>query len=206
VNNSYKIVIIDIGISNVKSVQRMLEYIGIEPEVLTIPRDFDPSCLYILPGIGTFDSGVKALHSSGWADFLTKQFSLNSLKLLGICLGMQLLFEKSEEGKMSGLGLIEGEAIKFDNDLGLKVPHMGWANISKMNLWPGNLKKESRFYHVHSYFCIPKNSSEIIGIASYGNEFVTAVRKKNIFGVQFHPEKSHKHGINFFQDLLNEIF
>jgi len=195
--------IIDYGMGNVGSVESMINYLGChktkiikkKSELLLVDK-------LILPGVGTFDNGMKNLKDYGLLDELNKQVLNNKKPILGICLGMQLLMDKSEEGKLGGLGWIKGDCKKFKFvDKSLKVPHMGWNVASPITneLCDNN----SRFYFVHSYYveCIEKDN--IMLKTNYGIEFVSGVSKDNIFGVQFHPEKSHKYGMDLMEKFIN---
>ena len=191
------VTIVDCGIGNVKSVLRMLEYVDATAEIVSDPQDVAGCSRLVIPGVGAFDAGMAAL--TGWREALDHVALERKAPVLGICLGMQLLCRRSEEGQASGLGWIEADVKRLDTagDSQLKIPHMGWADVSAVRpnpLVPGG-EGEQRFYHVHSYRAVCDEPADVIATASYGTEFTTAVRRGNIFGVQFHPEKSHRFGM-----------
>jgi imidazole glycerol-phosphate synthase subunit HisH len=192
------VTIVDCGIGNVKSVLRMFEWVDASAEIVSDPREAAKCSRLVLPGVGAFDAGMAALNR-GWRQALDHVALEQKAPVLGICLGMQLLCRRSEEGQASGLGWIEADVTRLDTsgDPRLKVPHMGWAVVTAEQpnpLIPSD-EGEQRFYHVHSYRAVCANPEDVIGTANYGTEFTTAVRHGNIFGVQFHPEKSHLFGM-----------
>lgn len=209
-----KIGIISIEIGNVASVRNMLLQIGFQPELLTSPP---PTVTFfdwiVLPGVGSYDNGVSKLKKTGWFSWLKESREFDQSKrssILGICLGMQLLCDGSEEGTSSGLGFIPGFFKKFIfNDLpehNLKIPHMGWNNVffsEEKISWAGTLNKiDTRFYFVHSYYYSHDSNKFIIGVSDYGLTFGSAIKHDNIIGFQFHPEKSHKFGKLLLSEIL----
>jgi glutamine amidotransferase len=206
--------IITVGIGNVASVKNMIVQIGFYPELLTVPPP--PSAFFdwiILPGVGSYDNGILKLKKSGWFSWLkeSREFAQNGkASILGICLGMQLLCDGSEEGTSAGLGFIPGFFKKFDfNNLlenTLKVPHMGWNNVffaEKKISWVEKLNKiDPRYYFVHSYHYTNDIDEYIIGTTHYGYNFASAIKRDNILGFQFHPEKSHKYGKTLLAGIL----
>lgn len=204
--------VLDYGMGNTASMLNMIRKAGDKAELCSKPGDLDSATAIILPGVGSFDNGIIKLENSGLLKALRCKVIEEKKPFLGVCLGMQLLFEKSEEGKLPGLGWICGDVTRFDfsdsqSFRRLKVPHMGWNVVhlkTKDNLFSG-LVDEARFYFVHSYHVNCANQSDILASANYGYEFTCSVRHNNIWGAQFHPEKSHRFGIQFFKNFLKEI-
>lgn len=201
------ILVIDYGMGNMRSIEKALARIGTKFKVSGKVKDFEKATHIIIPGVGSFGEGIKSLGDIGLIDALKKEVLVNKKPLLGICLGMQLLFKDSEEGGLAkGLGLIEGSVKRF-NFVGkaqLKIPHMGWnevfgEGIQYMPLFK-NIEQHSNFYFVHSFHVIPDEKA-ICGYTDYGYDFVSAVQKGNIFGVQFHPEKSQKKGLEILRNF-----
>ena len=202
-----KVSIINSGYGNIGSVINMLKKIGVEAEVCEDSKIIKNSSHIILPGVGSFDSGLIKLKESGFYDAIENDVKKFQIPFLGICLGMQFLFRHSAEGVSDGLGLIPGNLERFDlreTRSDLKVPHMGWnyvkfSDSSKLGI---GLEKNSRFYFVHSY-CY-KNTKSIYckGFTDYGENFTSVIENDNFFGVQFHPEKSLNFGIQIFKNFL----
>jgi imidazole glycerol-phosphate synthase subunit HisH len=202
-----KLSIVDYGVGNLRSVQRMFYAIGTDSEIISSPDQALHTDKLVLPGVGAFDSGMKAIHDSGWFEVLNHLALEKKIPTLGICLGMQLLCRQSEEGQRSGLGWIAADVVKFKSEgLNLKIPHMGWSVVTPVRenpILPLDLD-EQRFYHVHKYHAVCDDESSVFGRTEYGYEFASAIQKDNIYGVQFHPEKSHKFGMSLlkrFSDL-----
>ena len=192
------VTIVDCGIGNVKSVLRMLEYVDATAEVVSDPADAAECRRLVLPGVGAFDAGMAAL-DRGWRDVLDNVALERRVPVLGMCLGMQLLCRRSEEGQWSGLAWIAADVKRIDTggDRRLKLPHMGWADViaTRPNqLIPAD-EGEQRFYHDHGYRAVCDEPADVIATADYGTEFTTALQHGNIYGVQFHPEKSHRFGM-----------
>ncbi len=193
--------ILDIGIGNFGSIQRMISKVGGESKKISSQTDLAYVKKLIIPGVGSFDHGMRALNESGLREQLLSLVREKKIPILGICLGMQLLCRGSEEGVEVGLGLIDAtvKKFKFGSDSKLSIPHMGWGTVNfvrENNLFDSFTPNEDpRFYFVHSYYVIPDNENLTIGSAHYGIDFCAAIQFENIFGVQFHPEKSHKFGI-----------
>lgn len=203
------IAVIDYGMGNSASIINMIRKAGGYGVICTSPHELEGATAILLPGVGAFDNGMTKLKDSGLLDALTKKILVEKVPFLGICLGMQLLFEKSEEGKLSGLGWLRGDVTRFDfssqvENCGLKVPHMGWNTVipRRIDSIFSGFEDEARFYFVHSYHVNCLNPSDILATAEYGYEFACSIRHKNIWGAQFHPEKSHRFGIQFFENFL----
>ncbi len=197
--------IINYGLGNLTSIRNMCKRIGVEAEITDSPALIESADKLILPGVGHFRSGMENLHRSGLKGLLDRLVLEQRRPILGICLGAQLMTARSEEGNVEGLGWVDADTIRFRSDgiNGLKIPHMGWREISvaaDSPLWNG-LPEEPRFYFVHSYHFLFRRAEEVVATASYGYEFACAFRKDNIFGTQFHPEKSHKFGMRVLENF-----
>jgi len=194
------IVILDYGMGNVNSILNMLKKIGVDSKISGNSDEIEEADKIILPGVGSFDMGMSRLNETGLISAIQKHALVKKKPVLGICLGMQMLGRRSEEGKLDGLSLIPFDNIKFDfpNSNNLKIPHMGWDIISETKsnsplLY--ELKDDQRYYFVHSYHAVCDKPDNIIMRCDYGHEFAAGVVNENIYGVQFHPEKSHKFGM-----------
>lgn len=199
--------IVDYGMGNLGSIQNMLSKIG-EPAVITAdPAVLRKSDKLILPGVGAFDKAVQNLQRDGLDDLLNELVIHDQKPILGICLGMQLLSERSEEGSLRGFGWIPAETIRFQpspqNPL-LRVPHMGWNALEIRRPSPlfHELGDEPRFYFVHSYHVHCRESDHVLGVTHYGIEFHSIIGRENIFGTQFHPEKSHRFGLRLLRNFV----
>ncbi len=199
------IIIVDYGMGNLGSVLNMFKKVGASAKISSDLDEISKAKKILLPGVGAFDTAMKCIKDTGMTEILNQKALVDKIPILGICLGMQLLTNKSEEGKLPGLGWIEGETFNFKDriDGSLKVPHMGWniVDINKENAITNNFKREVRFYFVHSYFVKVKNPINSMMTTSYGISFDSAIVRDNIFGAQFHPEKSHKFGMNLFKNF-----
>jgi glutamine amidotransferase len=198
--------VIDYGVGNNASVHRMIQRVGGSSISVTNPDMLSSVDKVILPGVGHFDAGMSELVRHGFHDGVLEQLTHRQRPLLGICLGMQLLCHSSEEGSRPGLGLVNAHVVKFRFEAGstLKVPHMGWNTIGAVRdnpLLPIS-HDEQRFYFVHSYKVVPGDPQLTIAHADYGGEFCAAFQKKNVFGVQFHPEKSHRFGMDLMRRFV----
>ena len=196
--------IIDYSIGNCKSILNMLNFISVKSKITNDPNDLKISSHIILPGVGDFDTAINSLKSNKLLyNGIIDAIQVDKIPTLGICLGMQLFFEKSEEGNETGLGLIPGYIKKLNSNKRFKVPNMGWLDVvqTKKSILTKGLNPEPRFYFVHSYFASPTDDSHIILRSQHSVDFACAVQKNNIFGVQFHPEKSHKHGMNLLKNF-----
>jgi glutamine amidotransferase len=196
------ITIIDAGIGNFSAVANMLRHLEFEVEVCKHPDSIESITHLVLPGVGAFDPGVEGLQKSGWFDAI---LNLNPrVNILGICLGMQLFATKSEEGTKNGLGLIDATCRRFDNSK-VRVPHLGWNQVTqvKNNRLLTNVTSDTRFYFSHSYY-VDEFDLEVRTLETqYQVNFMAAFESKNLFGVQFHPEKSHKFGMEILKNFGN---
>lgn len=198
--------VLDLGLGNVASVVRMIQKVGGNPKVISSEKSLVSAKKLIMPGVGSFDSAMKRLNNMKIMETLIHRISIDKIPVLGICLGMQILCRNSEEGSEPGLSLINADVVKFKNTLQspIKVPHMGWNSIivPKENLLLTKGQNLERFYFVHSYFVLPDKDDMVIGYCEYGHKFCAAFQKDNIFGVQFHPEKSHKFGMQLLSKFV----
>lgn len=203
--------IIDYGVGNLGSVFRALESIDHKAKIIHKPSELNGLTKVILPGVGNFTDCKKLLDNSGWSDSLKKNVLDYGLPMLGICVGMQLLADYGDEGSINqehtlGLGFIPG-CVKSLKDLGCKerVPHMGWNSVvpSTNNGLFASIPKDTDFYFVHSYAFVPKFKESIQAITSHSIEIVAGIQKDNIFGTQFHPEKSSKAGLTVIKNFLD---
>lgn len=198
------ILVVDYGVGNIGSIISMLNKIGVEMLVGCSVADIQRADKLILPGVGAFDRAMAELHKRNIVQVLTDAAFVNKKPVLGICLGAQILGNSSEEGQIPGLGWIDMEIKKFSKP-GLRVPHMGWNFVKPVRdsiLFDPVLTEEQRFYFVHSYYMSCKNQEDIVAVANYGEKFACIVNRKNIYGVQFHPEKSHKFGFNLLKRFV----
>ena len=200
--------IIDYGLGNCGSVYNMLRSLGLESEIIDNPNALVQADAIILPGVGKFDYAASKIEK--FKGILTEKVIGDAVPFLGICLGMQLLLEHSEEGDVPGFGWFAGAVKKFNFnglqiDRSLPVPHMGWNLVSPTKespLFDKSTNHQDRYYFVHSYHVECEEINDVTANAFYGYDFACAIQKKNIFGVQFHPEKSHRFGKQLFIDFL----
>ena len=187
------VTIIDYGIGNIQSVQKALELMGATVTLTRNAADILSADKLLLPGVGAFGAAMDALRARDWVEPI-QQAAGNGTPLLGICLGMQLLLSESDEmGQHAGLGLINGRVTRFPSSLPLKVPHMGWNAIHHQSDSPllHDVDNGAYAYFVHSYYCIPDDAAVTLATVEYGMELTAVLGQNNIFGAQFHPEKSH---------------
>jgi glutamine amidotransferase len=199
------IVIIDYGIGNLASVLNMFKKIGVKDVTISGDKEVIAKAdKLLLPGVGAFDTGMKNLEDSGLIPVLNKKVVEDKIPILGICLGMQLLTKRSDEGAKPGLGWIDAETLKFDPDpsLKLKIPHMGWNYIDvKRENKLIDKEGKKRFYFVHSYYVKCLDPTQSLATSNFGSDFTCAVNKGNIYGTQFHPEKSLKFGMKVLENF-----
>lgn len=204
------IVVIDYEMGNVGSILNMIKKAGGEAVLSQDPARIETAEKLILPGVGSFDTGMQNLEKLGLVNVLRRRVITERVPILSICLGMQLLSERSEEGALPGLGFIKGNTTKFKFDktnANLRIPHMGWNSV--------NIKKESPlfyqmyenpvFYFVHSYHVMCDSPENVVTTTDYGYEFTSSLQKDNVFGTQFHPEKSHKYGLKLMKNFVEQV-
>jgi glutamine amidotransferase len=201
------ITIINFGSGNLGSIQNMLKKIGVPSIISSDILEITEASKIILPGVGAFDTGMQNLKNLGIIEILQKKALVDKVPILGICLGMQLMCNESEEGELKGLSWFNTKLIKFDTALGLRIPHMNWAHTNVLNSSPflDGLTTDAKFYHVHSYHVFGKPNESILESNYHGFNFVSALQKDNIIGVQFHPEKSHIFGMTLLKNFVNNF-
>ena len=199
--------ILNFGSGNIASISRLISKLGCESMVCSSPDEILLAKKIIIPGVGHFSHGMNSIKSKGLEGILNEKIIQERVPVLGICLGMQLFCQHSEEGGISGLGYIDASVKKFDfsNLDHLRIPHMGWNTIktTRDNQLIPFSSGEQRFYFVHSYYVLPNDVDITIATSNYGDEFCAAFQKDNIFGVQFHPEKSHNFGIRLLKKFID---
>ncbi len=198
-----KLVIVDYGLGNLGSILNMFKRIGVEARITSNSNEIAEADKILLPGVGAFDNAMTRINESGLKEVLNTKAKVDKVPIFGICLGMQLLTRGSDEGVLAGLGWIDADTIKFPVMEGLKVPHMGWNMVipSTPSKLTQSLPEESRFYFVHSYYVKVDKPENSILKANYGIEFDAAIQNENIYGAQFHPEKSHKFGMQLLKNF-----
>lgn len=201
------ITIVDYGVGNLTSILNMLKRVGFESIISSEKEIIADADKLILPGVGSFDYGMQQLHRTELVEVLNDRVLNNKVPILGLCLGVQLLTEKSEEGTEKGLGWIKGKTVAFNKSrlsFSEKIPHMGWSevkNFGQSKLF-ADMYNEPRFYFVHSYHLQLENVDDMLGSSNYGYDFTVGVEHHNILGVQFHPEKSHKFGMKLLENFV----
>ncbi len=201
------IVIVDYHMGNVGSIKNMIKKLGSDSVISSDPTTIRNAGKLILPGVGAFDNGMENINKLNLLDILNEKVLQKRTPILGICLGMELITKSSEEGIREGLGWIDASTVKFkflDNVENLKVPHMGWntIQIKKQSRILLNMRENPRFYFVHSYHPVCNNVKDVVAETTYGYPFTSIFAHKNIVGVQFHPEKSHKYGMKLLQNFI----
>jgi len=202
------VTIVDYRTSNIKSVANMLRKIGTKAIITSDPEQVRKAEMLILPGVGAFDAAVKNLSQIHLDEALSEVVMKRKVPILGICLGMQLLADSSDEGKLPGLGWIPGRVKKFNFSslkVELPIPHMGWNYVDPVDdtfFLFKNVPRPMRFYFVHSYHFVPNDPKEVVATTDYGYSFASVVAKEHVLGVQFHPEKSHKFGKQLLKNFV----
>lgn len=201
-----KVLIVDYGMSNLGSVKRSFEECGAEVLITDDHKDLKLATHIVLPGVGTFLKGMESLRAHGWVDSIRKAILVDRIPFLGICLGMQLMASEGEEGGIvKGLGLISGKVVRLKKDsLKSRIPHVGWNEVCLVRDSPlfYNIRNNSDFYFVHSYHFLPDNHKNIIATTPYCGGFVSGIAVGNVFGVQFHPEKSSREGFQVIRNFI----
>jgi len=199
------VAIIDYGIGNLRSVEKAFSVVGVDAVITGDRERLLAAERLVLPGVGAFGTCMSEFERHGLKELVIDRVEQGT-PLLGICVGMQMLFEESAEfGKTKGLGLLKGQVNRFDDD-SLIVPHVGWNQVEKTSTSPllNDVSENSFFYFVHSYYCEPADKDAIVGETEYGVTFASVVAKKNIHGVQFHPEKSQNAGLQLLKNFANQ--
>jgi len=198
------ITLVDYGLGNIQAFMNIYKRLNIPCTRATTAAELHAAEKIILPGVGAFDGAMQRLQASGMRETLDYLVLEKKLPVLGICVGMQIMARRSEEGVMDGLGWIPGEVKHFDADLfktKIRLPHMGWNDVlpEDHTLFKGWISP--RFYFLHSYYFVPDNQNQVLARTEYGEQFSSAVYNEHIFGVQFHPEKSHHWGVQFLKNF-----
>ena len=199
------IAIIDYGAGNLQSVKKAFDFIGAESVITNDPKVILSADKILLPGVGSFGDAMDSMHKSGLVETV-KQNALSGKPFFGICLGLQLLFEESEESPgVKGLGIFKGKIKKFSSDMGLKIPHIGWNSleIKQKDTLFKNVPENSYVYFVHSYYLHAEDEEDVATVTNYGIDFHSAVGKNNIFATQFHPEKSGDVGLQILRNFAS---
>ena len=197
------IAIVDYGMGNLGSIRNMLRRIGVASTVTGDADEIASAPKILLPGVGRFDAAMREIEARGLRDVLDRKALVDRVPTLGICLGMQLITRGSEEGDVAGLGWIDGSAHRFPPDGSLKVPHMGWNEVTmgRSSALTARLPRDARFYFVHSYYVTTDRPYETVLTSEYGVTFTAALEAENIYGAQFHPEKSHRFGMQLLANF-----
>lgn len=200
------ITIVDFGLGNIGAFADAHRRLGIPLRIARKSEELKGATKIILPGVGAFDNTMEKLQASGMRDTLDELVLGRRVPVVGVCVGMQMLASSSEEGELPGLGWIEGEVRKFEAnspDHSICVPHMGWNNIEPKKSIPlfDGLDFGARFYFLHSFYLACRKSEDVAAVTSHGREFVSAVSSGNVYGVQFHPEKSHGWGLRLLENF-----
>lgn len=203
------IVIVDYGVGNLRSILHKVIKLGIEAKISSKISDIGSAQKLILPGVGNFSRGMENMKSSGLKDVLEDLVLSRNIPILGICLGMQLFGKRSEEGNVEGLGWIDAETKRFDfqdQEAKLRIPHVGWNKIKVIRdcgLLDG-IDVNNSFYFTHSYYVKNNDANDVVAVTDYGFKFTSIVQEGNIYGTQFHPEKSHFEGMKIIENFIKK--
>jgi imidazole glycerol-phosphate synthase subunit HisH len=202
------IAIVDYGLGNIRAFANIYKKLNIPYNIVTEPDGLEKATKIILPGVGAFDHAMSQLDKSGMREPLDELVRLHKIPILGVCIGMHMLAHSSEEGSLPGLGWIDGVVKKFDSSVLIQqthLPHMGWNDVVpvKPDKLFDKLEKQATFYFLHSFYFVCSNEDNVIAVTEYGKKFACAVNNQNVFGIQFHPEKSHKYGIQLLENFAN---
>jgi len=193
------ITIVDYGVGNISAFKNVFKRLNIASSIAKSSSDLENATKLILPGVGSFDYAISQLNLSGMRKKLDELVIEKKIPVLGICVGMQMMGKGSEEGASEGLNWVDAQVLKFDESLlktRVKLPHMGWNEVKpvKESILFKNINEEAIFYFLHSYYFKCNNSNHVLGVSDYGSSFSSCINFENIYGVQFHPEKSHNNG------------
>lgn len=201
------IVIVDYGMGNLRSIAKKLEMIKVKAIISSQPEDIRRASKLILPGVGHFGQGIKNIKESGLLPLLNKKVLEDKTPILGVCLGMQLFADSSEEGNASGLGWVHGKVVRFNFEAlpgKLSIPHVGWntIDIHRESILLKNIDPKTRFYFTHSYHYQGLDPACVVATTPYGYDFPTVIQQNNVYGTQFHPEKSHLIGLEIYKNFI----
>lgn len=202
------ITIIDYGSGNISAIGNIYERLNIDYKIAKSPSEIIGAHKLFLPGVGAFDETMILLENSGFRKALDIEVLINKVPIIGICVGMQVLGGSSEEGKLPGLGYIKGHVKRLDENLIINkpsLPHMGWNNISLKRQSPlfEDVDTEIGFYFLHSFYFECDNHSDVLATTEYAQSFASAINHENVYGIQFHPEKSHNNGVSLLKNFSN---
>jgi glutamine amidotransferase len=195
--------IINYGLGNVMAFANIYKKLNIPVEIVSSSSELSSAKKILLPGVGSFDWAMTKLNDSGMREMLDQLVLKKKVPVIGICVGMQMMAKTSDEGEMNGLGWINAEVKRLDNSNDTCLPHMGWNNLTSVKKHPlfNNLDSNARFYFLHSYYFDQRDESQVLTKTLYNKSFTSSISHKNIYGVQFHPEKSHKWGVQLLQNF-----